>query len=142
MTVHLLRSGSAACSLRGLPGPQGVPNDWPAGETWSREPANVTCPGCLARTAEEYATEDATTVLRGVDELYRQIAPLLSGRGPGVQGALLADMVAMWVAGHAPELRDQVLDAHVDLVRRLMVINARAIAKRTGIPEWSKEREH
>lgn len=37
--VHLLLGGHAVCGL-------GMPDKWPVGDTWAREVAQVTCPGC------------------------------------------------------------------------------------------------
>ena len=38
-----------------------------------------------------------------VETLVRQIAPLLAGRPAVVQGAALADLTAIWLAGHLIE---------------------------------------
>ena len=65
-------------------------------------------------------------------------APLhraLAGKPPEVQGILLADLVAIWLAGHlvvgdAPataKLRETLLRAHLRAVRKLLPINAAAI---------------
>jgi hypothetical protein len=56
--------------------------------------------------------------------LAKTMMPLLAGRGPFVQGAALADLVAMYLAGHAPELREEVLALHVAAVRKLVPVNA------------------
>jgi hypothetical protein len=37
---------------------------------------------------------------RRADALAAQIAPLLAGKGAFVQGAALADLAAVWLAGH------------------------------------------
>jgi hypothetical protein len=44
----------------------------------------------------------------------------LTGHRPAVQGAALASLLATWLAGHAPELREALLDAHIHLVRELV----------------------
>lgn len=51
-----------------------------------------------------------------IDEMNRtvgQIRPLLAGKGSAVQGAILAELVAMYLAGHLPALRKGLLELHV-----------------------------
>lgn len=68
-----------------------------------------------------------------VEKLVRQIAPLLAGRPPSVQGAALADLTAIWLAGHLIEsdanatraMRKRILDGHTAKVRELVPINAK-----------------
>jgi hypothetical protein len=70
---------------------------------------------------EEQAVEDAVA----------QIRPLLAGIDPDVQGAILANLVAMWLAGHrqkgqggqlepATEWREELLTQFTDLVEQLI----------------------
>lgn len=62
-----------------------------------------------------------------------QIRPLLAGHASEVQGAVLADCLAMWLAGHHVEgdgeatrkLRAELLAMHCFEVGKLMTINAR-----------------
>jgi hypothetical protein len=49
--------------------------------------------------------------------------PILAGHHPVIQGAALADLLATWLAGHDPEVREALLDAHVHLVREFLPIN-------------------
>jgi uncharacterized membrane protein YfbV (UPF0208 family) len=51
----------------------------------------------------------------------------LVGLGPQLQGAVLADLLALWLAGHMAEgekrtaqLREQMLAMHLDVVRKLV----------------------
>jgi hypothetical protein len=57
--------------------------------------------------------------------------PLLAGHDPAVQGAVLADLTAMWLAGHmgedSEELRELLLSGFVELVRKLVPINEERI---------------
>jgi len=57
------------------------------------------------------------------NELVRQIGPLLAGRGPQVQGAALADLVAMYFAGHNPSIRDEVMELWLATMRSLIPLN-------------------
>ena len=68
--------------------------------------------------------------------LARELGALLAGRSGIVQGAALADLLAMWIAGHSPALREGVLQEHVKVVRKLVPVNARAIAQRHNLPQW------
>jgi hypothetical protein len=65
------------------------------------------------------------------EALARAIMPLLAGKDAGVQGAALADLLAMWLAGHfflgdperSERIREQMLAAHLETVRKLIQIN-------------------
>jgi hypothetical protein len=67
--------------------------------------------------------------------LAEKIGLLLAGHDPEVQGAALADLLALWLAGHiAPgdkkatdEVRRLLLDAHVKAVLELVPINEAGI---------------
>jgi hypothetical protein len=50
------------------------------------------------------------------------IRPFLAGRDPAVQSAILADLLAQWVAGHHPLARTARLADHIDLVMALVPI--------------------
>lgn len=68
-----------------------------------------------------------------VERLVEAIRPLLAGKAPPVQGAALADLLAVWLAGHMVPgepaetqlLRDELLDAHISIVRKLIPVNER-----------------
>lgn len=70
-----------------------------------------------------------------VETLAKAIKPLLAGKSPAIQGAVLADLLALWLAGHvvpgdpaaAEELRAELLARHVRAVIRLVPHAARAI---------------
>ena len=61
-----------------------------------------------------------------------QIKPILAGQGSPIQSAILAELTAIWLAGHIipddPEetrrLRAELLDGHVRLIRQLIEANA------------------
>jgi hypothetical protein len=70
-------------------------------------------------------------IARAVDS----IKPYLRGRSPVVQGAVIADLLAIWLAGHQVEgsteatrkLRADMLAAHVAMVEELVAINAKIL---------------
>jgi hypothetical protein len=64
-------------------------------------------------------------------ELSDQIATVLYGHNAEVQGATLADLLSMWLAGHhvlgdrerTDKLRDDLLEGHMQHVKILVQIN-------------------
>jgi hypothetical protein len=68
-----------------------------------------------------------------VARLVGRIAPLLASQPPELQGAVLADLLAIWLAGHVVEglpeatrrLRAEILKLHLETVERLVEINAK-----------------
>jgi hypothetical protein len=65
-----------------------------------------------------------------VVELVNRIRPLLHGHHPTVQSAVLADLLATWVAGHFADTRadtaayrEQLIAHHIDLMRDLIKPN-------------------
>lgn len=68
------------------------------------------------------------------DAIRDAIRPMLAGRDPSVQGAAMADLLAMWLAGHAPALREELLDEHLKVVRELIVVNEHLMFGDAGHP--------
>lgn len=54
------------------------------------------------------------------EALALSIKRLLAGHDPGVQGAVLADLLATFLAGHHESLREPVLKLHMQAVRALI----------------------
>lgn len=67
-----------------------------------------------------------------VDRIVHRIATKLKGKPPELQGAVLADLLAMFIAGHHPALREEILRLHIDTVRKLIEPNAAMIFERVG----------
>lgn len=59
-----------------------------------------------------------------VDELAQQCHPILAGEHPATQGAVLADLLAIWLAGHPADARAEVLEAHLEGVDALVSLHA------------------
>ena len=55
-----------------------------------------------------------------VDELEGRIRDLLIGQHPAFQGAVLACLLARWLAGHHAEVRDELLAIHLRSVAKLI----------------------
>jgi hypothetical protein len=59
--------------------------------------------------------------------------PHFAGHDPMVQGAALADMTAMWLAGHmGPKaFREVLLNDLIDTIRKLIPVNEKIIRSKT-----------
>jgi hypothetical protein len=72
------------------------------------------------------AQYDAEAAVNLTFEIAQQIRPLLAGQAREVQGAVLAELLAMWIAGHhrcGDAVMAQVLEQHYRVVRDLVPIN-------------------
>jgi hypothetical protein len=69
-----------------------------------------------------------------VQNISASVQKKLAGKGPDVQGAVLADLLSMWLAGHHLDLRDELLHFHVDKVRDLVPLSEREIFGQAGHP--------
>jgi hypothetical protein len=70
-----------------------------------------------------FTKPDPNAVAKVVD----RVCPILAGHHPGIQGAALADLLAIWLAGHPPEVREGLLTFHIAQVRQLIAVNAAAL---------------
>jgi hypothetical protein len=70
-----------------------------------------------------------------IADTIEKVRPLLAGKGPAVQGAVLADLLAMWLAGHwipgeveeTKEAREASLAHFVETVWQLVGVNAQIL---------------
>ena len=59
-----------------------------------------------------------------VDALVDAIRPLLAGKDPSLQGAALADLLAIYLGGYPdPVMREEIFAMHIDAVRELIPVN-------------------
>ena len=69
-----------------------------------------------------------------VEQIVKAISPLLAGHSPEIQGAVLADLLAMFLAGHvgsdADAVREEILRLHIETVRELIPVNEEIIKVR------------
>ena len=84
--------------------------------------------------SEEPTEEEINKYLSRSAELVNQIAPMLRGQGPDVQGCVLAELVSAYFAGHHPILRKKCIDLWLECVAGLM----EEIDKREGTKRWAK----
>ena len=77
---------------------------------------NKTRPASARRTVPARADNTVEAVERATMTAHR----LLAGHDPAWQSAVLADLLSLWVAGHRPDVREDVLAIHIELVRKLI----------------------
>ena len=70
-------------------------------------------------------------------ELVEKIAPMLAGEHPLVVGGALADLLAIWLAGHlgggakaTKAYREEILKLHIEAVRSLIPPNEEILKRR------------
>ena len=68
-------------------------------------------------------------VYREIYELIERIRPILAGHPPEVQGAVLADLNALWLCGHPPEVRTDLLAFQIEHIGALCRENDRLRAQ-------------
>jgi hypothetical protein len=56
-----------------------------------------------------------------------EIKPLLAGKDPSVQGAVLAELLSLWLAGHPSLAREALIETHVDHVRLLIPLSEKIL---------------
>lgn len=61
--------------------------------------------------------------------LSREIQPFLKGTGHDVQGAVLADLTALFFSGHHPDHREEAIDLWLQFVRELITTNVKERGK-------------
>lgn len=55
-----------------------------------------------------------------LNKLVEEIKPILGGRHPAMQSIALAELLAIWLAGHDVEVREALLANHIEVVRELL----------------------
>jgi hypothetical protein len=73
------------------------------------------------------------TQTKAIAAIVARIKPLLAGHPPEMQGAVLADLLAIWLAGHTVpgdpiatrRLRAAALEVHLEQMRPLIAVNAK-----------------
>ena len=77
---------------------------------------------------------DAAAKALKSEAISEQISSMLHGLGPDIQGAIVADLVATWLAGFqgpgAEAMRNALLEAHVQTVRQLIPVNEKIMLDR------------
>jgi hypothetical protein len=61
-------------------------------------------------TDEPVNAADAIAMVEEQQKIVAAIKPLLSGKHPALAGAVLTELVALWLAGHNPKSREAVFE--------------------------------
>ena len=72
----------------------------------------------------------ATAALSLADD----IRPLLKGKDPDIQGAVLSELLALFIAGHHPQLRDHAMRAIIACTLDLVRVNDEMLYGPKGFP--------
>jgi hypothetical protein len=57
------------------------------------------------------------------DRIIEQIRPLLAGYNPITQGAIIAELLGIFLGGHAPAIRQEICNATVETAWRMMELH-------------------
>jgi hypothetical protein len=79
-----------------------------------------------------------TVRIREIARAVERIKPIIAGRPAKMQGAILADLLAIWLAEHrvvgdedaTRTMRAELLKGHIAVARKLMTVNAGAASGR------------
>jgi len=82
---------------------------------------------------EDLPLLDAEELDRQSDEIVEKIKPLLAGKHPGVQGVVVANLLAIWLAGHHPDAGGQLLANHMKAVGELIPVYRRLFGTEHGL---------
>jgi hypothetical protein len=74
--------------------------------------------------------DDPTMSAPEIIALAGLMHPYLAGRHPAEQGAVLCELLSLWLAGHPEEMREEVLGLHLVQVRALIPLNAAMLRER------------
>jgi len=85
--------------------------------------------------AKVKVTDDLDALAKTVAERVQAIRPQLAGLHHAIQGAVLADLTAMWLAGHfraGPAALEALFDMHIGKVHELIPPNVQILKQRGG----------
>lgn len=93
---------------------------------------------------KEYTGDDLAKLgpasMAETEALIKEIKKLLQGKSPMVQGGALADIVAMYFAGHHPQVREVQFESWMKAMQGLIEVNEEAILDAYGMTDgWKKK---
>lgn len=80
--------------------------------------------------------EERATPERRLRELVTGLSITLHGHDSETQGAALAELVAIWLAGHHPDLRAEVRKLWLGLADNLLPIIEQEVLENAGVKSW------
>jgi len=73
---------------------------------------------------------------RMAEALSNRIKPLLAGHAPELQGAVLADLVSLFFAGHHPAMREEQIEIWIAAMRELIPHSEAELFRHGKPPGW------
>ena len=87
--------------------------------------------------AREDVEEHAALSTDAAAELVERLRPAFAGVAPEITGAVLGELLAIFVAGHHPGMRDEAFNMVMNLARDLVSPTIEEmIANGSAPPEW------
>jgi hypothetical protein len=81
--------------------------------------------------------KDQVTTAQDHEALVDAIRPILAGQDHAIQSTVLAELLAIWIVGHRPDLREDLFRKHISLVRKLMPVVDKEAYGDAGFPsKW------
>jgi hypothetical protein len=72
------------------------------------------------------------------DFAVERIGAIITGRPPPMQGAILADLVGMYFAGYAPEMREDAITQWTEVMHKLIDLHAKKLLAEYG-GKWPED---
>lgn len=75
------------------------------------------------------------------EEILARLKPIIGGREPMLQSAIVAELTCLWLVGHADLLRAGLFVGHMDLIRKILpsveleVFGAKGHPENEGLPK-------
>jgi hypothetical protein len=82
---------------------------------------------------DEWFIRDASAAATLALRIVERIKPILAGQPPQVQGAVLAELLGLWLAGHylmGDAVIEDVLATHIEAVRKLIRVSIAELKQR------------
>ena len=81
---------------------------------------------------------DDLPTMEEIEETMKAAMTLLAGKSPMLQGAVLADLTAMFFAGQHPSIREVTMHVWIETMQKLIKPNEEVLLHHQGTPPgWS-----
>jgi len=79
---------------------------------------------------DEKISEKTLAMARRVEELLQECQRVLGGQGGTMEGAVIARLLSLWLAGHPKPDWEQALTDFIDMVREMVLESEKEILQR------------
>ena len=86
-------------------------------------------------TKENDLLDDLPT-MDEIEETLKAVMRLLAGKNPMLQAAVLADLTAMYFAGHHPSIREVTMQAWIETMQKLIKPNEEMLLHHVPPRDW------